>query len=169
MSSTLSNQITNKNAATMALTSQLVAGGVLREAVATLETATADDSGHYYRMMLVHSSWRVSTLEIAHDAVTGLSDVDIGLYDLGDEDDPGDAVDADFFADAVDISSAGAMTDVTYERAATAIADIEAPLWEQLGLSEDPGKYYELVITAQADPNAAVTISARLRYVSPSA
>ena len=41
-------------------------------------------------------------------------------------------------------TSAVAMTDITYERAATRIADAEKPLWLQLGLSADSQRMYDI-------------------------
>lgn len=165
MASTKSTQISNAEAATFTPTDQLIAGGRLREAVGTVEAAAADDAGHEYRLMRVHSSWRVSQLEIANDAITNMTTADIGLYDVED----GDVVDVDFFGSAVDMSSANAFTDYTYEATATQIVDVEQALWEQLGLSEDPNKYYEVAVTATTnDATGAGTIAGRLRYVSPS-
>jgi len=167
VANTKSTIVTNADALDGTKTNTFVMGGVVREQVATVETAAADDAGSVYRLFRVHSSWRISQLLIGHDAVTNMSTADIGIYDIATVN-AGAVVDVDFFADALDISSASSgMVDRTYERANTRISDIQKPLWEQLGLSADPLKWYDIAVTATTnDPTAAATISGILRYVT---
>lgn len=167
MAKTSSTAVSNADSVPRKLNTGILSHARLREAVATVETAAADAAGHQYRILRVHSSWRISSLEIGHDAVTGMTTADVGIWDTSAN---GDAVvDLDFFATNLDISAAGALTDRTYQRSAARISDIAKPLWEQLGLTSDPNKEYDVVVVATTnDPSVAVTISARLRYVDGS-
>ena len=157
MVDTNSTEITAKEAGKSV--SALISGGVLREKVATLEVAAADDDGSTYRFFRVHSSDRVSSFEAASDAITAGTSFDFGLYDT--EENGGAVVDADMFASAVDLSSASGFTN----EATADIAEVEQTVWERLGLSSDPGKDYDVVALANTVGSAAGTIAARMRYL----
>lgn len=163
-----SNLIANQIANPRVMTALNVSGGKLREKAATVEVAAADDAEDTFGLFRVKSSDRISQLLVGHDAIAGLTTADIGIFETAAN--GGAAVDADFFADAVDMSSASSgMVDRTYERANTRIADIEKPLWEQLGLTADPGKEYDIRVAATTnEPTGAGTISALLRFADNS-
>ena len=166
----LSNLVTNADAAVQdtppSLGPVIIGGGKLKTQAATVETAAADDAGSVYRLFRVHSSWRISRLLVGHDAVTNMSTADIGVYDTAES--GGAVIDVDFFASAIDISSASSgLVDRTYEAANTNIANIEQDLYTQLGLTAH--KWMDIAVTATTnDPTAAATISAILEYVDAS-
>lgn len=139
--------------------------GVLMESVATVETAAADDDGSVYRMVRVPWNARISTIEVASDAVTAGTAFDIGVYQTAGN--GGAAVDDDVFASALDLSSASAFTDRTYEATATNISKVEQELWQLLGLTEADviGRDYDICLTGDTVGSAAVTISLRVRWV----
>lgn len=171
VANTKSNIVTNADATPVTLTNALIAHGRAREQAATAETAAADDAGSVYRLFRVHSSWRVSQLLVGHDAITNMSTADIGLYDVAAVN-SGAVVDVDFFASAVDMSSASSgLVERAYEANNANIAYIEQPLWQQLNsrsivtYTADPDKWFDIAVTATTnDPTAAGTISALLRY-----
>ena len=56
-----------------------------------------------------------------------------------------DAIDADFFASAIDCASAVAITDITNESTTNTIAKRAMPLWQAVGLSADPMCLFDIV------------------------
>ena len=164
---TKSNIITRLDSVPAKLPNAVIAHSRLREAVATVEVAAADDDTSTFRMVRLHSSYRVSAIEVFNDAITNGTSYDVGLYDTNEN--GGLVVSAGLFASAVDLSSAHAATgplDVTYEATATNIDKIEKRLWELAGLTEDPNKDFDLVLTGNTVGTAAGTISVRVRFVA---
>ena len=161
---TKSNIVTNADATPVTLTAVNLKGGRLREQVATVEIAAADDDGSTYRLFRVHTSDRVSSIEIFNDAISGGTDFNIGAYDVADA--GGAIIDGgNSWGDAVTMASARTTpTDVCYE--INDVANIEQEVWEVLALTSDPNKFVDIVLTAVTVGTVAGTISARLRYVS---
>lgn len=160
---TKSNIVTNADGDPRVKNPALIMGGRLREQVGTVEVAAADDDTSTFRMGRVHSSWRISSLELFNDAITAGTSYDLGLYDIAAN--GGAVVNATLFASAVDLSSARvAPLDIRYE--AGDIINVEKAIWELLGLTADPGKFYDLVLRANTIGSAAGTISLRTRYTA---
>lgn len=57
------------------------------------------------------------------------------------------AIDQDFFATDIDCASAVAITNVTNESGTYTIDKREQPLWQAVGLTSDPGGYFDIVGT----------------------
>ena len=163
VANTKSTLITNADATPPVLTSPRTSGAHLREAVGTVEVAAADDNNSVYRFVRVRSNARISSVEHASDAVTGGTDYNIGVWDTAAN--GGVVVSENLFSDAIDMSSAHAFTDGTYETTATNIASVEQELWQLLGLSSDPGKDYDIAAIGITVGTGAGTISLRVRYV----
>lgn len=161
---TKSTLVTNADATTQSLTKMTEDGGRLREKIATLETVSGDSIASTYRFFRVASNVRVSSLQLFCDDIGTTTIADFGLYDTAAN--GGAAVDADFFGSAVSLKDgAVAGTDITYESAVVDLPNYGKTLWEQLGLSADPRKYYDVVATLTAAADAAGTITLKLRYV----
>lgn len=126
----------------------------------TVEAANGDSIASTYRLIRVGSNFVPTRLELAWDALGGSAAGDIGVYQVSAN--GGAVVDADAFASAVSLVSAGAWTSELEEAAAADIAKIGKPLWERLGLTSDPGLAYDIVVTLTAASGAAGTISAQL-------
>ena len=161
---TKSTAISNADASPAVLNSPRVVNGFLRESVATLETAAGDDDGSVFRFVRVPSNARISSVEYANDAITSGTDYDIGVYDTAAA--GGAVVSVNLFADALDLSSAHAFTDVTYETTATNISKVDQELWQLLGLTSDPAKFYDICATGVTVGSAAGTISLRVRFAA---
>lgn len=161
---TKSTAITNLDAAPRVKNSPLIAHGKLREYVGTVEVANGDSIASILKMVRVHSAWRPTSVKLYCDAVTSAA-ADIGLYDIPDN--GGAAVDVDFFASAQSIASALSGTEVIYEAAAgpAVIENIEKAFWQLLGLSADPGKWYDVCLTLTAAATAAGTVSLKVQVV----
>lgn len=158
-----STLVTNADAKPADLSSPIIAHGRKREQVGVLEVAAADDDGSVFRFGRVWSGARVSKIEYANDAMTGSTAWEVGVHETADN--GGAVVDADEFASALDLSSAHAFTDVTYEAVATEIDKVEQPLWQRIGLTEDPKKWYDITATATTIGSAAGTVALRITYV----
>lgn len=155
--------ITNADATPLSLTSDFISKGRLNEAIGTAEVAAADSDGSTYRMVRIPSGARITTIEYANDAITAGTVFDIGVYKTNK--DGGAAVSDALFATGIDMSSAHAFTDATYQTTATNIAVVEQRLWELLSLSVDPLIDYDIVFTGDTVGSAAGTLSLRVRYV----
>lgn len=164
VANTKSTYITNADATPLVLNNPRIGGAFVRSAVGFIEVAAADDDGSVYRMVRVPSNARIETIEVASDGITGGTAYDIGVYKTAA--DGGAAVDDDIFASALDLSSASAFTDRTYEATATNIDKVEKELWQLLGLSADPGIMYDICLTGDTVGTGAGTLALRVRYVA---
>jgi hypothetical protein len=125
---------------------------------ATLEMTSGEEANSVYRFVSIKSGSRLDKLEIACDAMSGLTGVDIGLYRTAA--DGGAVVDQDLIATAVDLSSALPFTEKTFEATATNISKCEKRIWELVsGLTADPIVEYDICLTAlQAPPSGTVSM-----------
>lgn len=165
---TKSNIVTNLDATPRVMNSLNLMGAVVREQVATIAVAAADDNNSTYRMCRVHSSWRISEMTMFNDAITTGTDYDIGLFRTAE--DGGAVVDANAYADAVSFAS-GSLTgvQVLFEAgSAVGLEKIENAVWQNAGLTADPGVWYDVVLTGITVGSGAGDLSMRLRYVANS-
>lgn len=160
---TKSTAITNADATPADLNPDYQSRGVLREAIGTLEAANGDSIGSTYRLVRLWSGWRVSDIIVDSDDIGTTTAADVGLYRTAA--DGGAVVDADFFASALSLSG-GALSgsNVTHESGVVDVANKYKRLWEQLGLSADPGVWYDVVATLTAAADAAGTLTLRARF-----
>jgi hypothetical protein len=166
MASTKSTEVTNADATPPVRTHVKTSHGRLHEKVATLEIAAADSNDHEYRMCRMHSSWRISEITRFNDAITSGTDFNVGLFDIAEN--GGAVVNENLFADAISLAS-GSVTGVSemYESGGgIGVEDIEQALWEMLGLSSDPGKWYDLTYKGVAVGSGSGTLSVRVRFVA---
>jgi hypothetical protein len=157
--------VTNADASIQALSRTRGSSGRIKETAGTVEVTNGDSIDSVFRLARVHSSWRISRLLKFSDAITAAI-ADFGLHDTAVN---GAAiVDRDFFASAVSIVAAdNAGTDVAREAAAAYgdVANIEKTIWEALGLSADPNKYYDLTAMLTVAATATGTLSVLVQYV----
>jgi len=157
--------ITNADAFPRVMNPTTLFHGRMREQIGITEILAADDNNSVYRCARLHSSWRISEVEVLNDAITCGADFDLGLYrTLADG---GAAVDVDLFADAVVMATArAAWLDVLTEL--LNIDQREKRIWEMLALAGDPNIWYDLAWTGVAVGTAAGTLLTRTRYVDGS-
>lgn len=160
---TKANAILNADADPPVTNNVVLEHGLMRENAGTVEVAVADDDGSVYRMCRVPSNARISSIQVANDAITGGTDYDIGVYQT--QENGGAVVDKDEFASAVDLSSALPFTEYLNEAAAAEHADTEKPLWAKLGLSGDPSVFYDISLTGNTVGGGAGSLSMKLKYV----
>lgn len=161
--SLLSTQITNRDASPKVLSNARLTKGVIMEAVGTVEATAADDIGSKYTLLSIPSNARMSDLLLTCDSLGTAGAADIGLYDTTLN--GGAVVDADFFASAQALTSALSKTSVLHESAVFGKEDVEKPIWEALGLTEDPKKDYDVVLTLTTATIDAGTVSMHAQYV----
>jgi hypothetical protein len=159
-----STAITNADATPVDLSAAYLTNGRVREAVGTVEITSGDSIGSTYRLARVWSGWRISELLESHDDNGTTATADLGLYDIASA--GGAVVDADFFASAI-VLNGGAVNaaNITFESGVFNIDDIEKRIWEGLGLTEDPKKWYDLTLTLTAASDGTGTFSLQTRWV----
>lgn len=155
---TKSTLITNAEAAST-LSAAALAGCGPRHPIAVVEAAAADSNTSVYRFFRVHSSERLHSLWLKNDANGGGTSYDVGLYDTAEN--GGSVVDADAFASAITLASAStSAVDVLNE--AMNIDQLEKSVWQLPGvvgsLTVDPGKYYDVCMTANVAGSVGGTI-----------
>lgn len=154
--------LTNKDASPTVYSNADADGGKVQVVFATDETA-GGDAGSTYRMVRLPSHARVLRVELAADDLSASgATLDVGLWDVA----AGALEDADFFASAVDVATAAvARTDVTYESGVIDIANAGKMIWEQLGLSADPGTDFDVYLTSGTAATTG-TVSVWVEYVT---
>ena len=157
-----STLITNADATPVVLNNPRVDGGFERVSVATAAITSGDSVASTYRMFRVPSNAVMTDLRIYAPDIGTTTISDIGLYDTAAA--GGAVVDADFFASALSLKD-GALngTDVLHEAAVFTIANSGKELWDALGLTTDPHKFYDvaLTLTGAADATATVKLVGR--------
>lgn len=161
--STKATAISNRDSSPKVLSNSNISRGDVKQAVGTIETTGSDTAASIYYFASVPSNARISKVLLSCDGNNTAGAGDIGLYRTTA--DGGAAVDVDFFASAQVITSALNKSDVTHESAVFGIEDVEKPLWEALGLSEDPKYHYDIAMTLTTADDAADTVSLHVEWV----
>lgn len=135
------------------------AAGYLKEVTGSVVVVAADSIASTYRLARVPTNAKVKSVILTSQA-QGQGNVDVGVFYptiglTGKADLVANAIVAAFFASSVDLTSAVQPTDVTNE-SGTYTADLwSQPLWQAVGLSSDPGGYFDIV--ASVVTNAVTT------------
>lgn len=153
---TKSTVIANSDASPSVINSAQLANGQVRQMRGQVAVASGDSIGSTLRLFRVKSNDVMAMLLLSCTAITSAAG-DIGLYRTAA--DGGAVVDADFFASAQSLASAVRNTDVTYESGVVTVANMEKPIWQQLGLTEDPQVEYDVAITLTAAATAAGNVA----------
>lgn len=139
-----STPITNATATPVVLNKANVARARLLHSRGICAVASGDSTASIYRFTRIRSSDMIVSVTLsAPGGVTG--SMDFGLYKTAG--DGGAVVDADFFASAVDLSTAVRNSDITFESGVVTVANMEKRVWEALGLSADPRLEYDVAGT----------------------
>lgn len=131
----------------------------------TFEVAAADDNDSIYRFIKgIPAGVIPVALEIACDAVTGMSDVNVGLYKTN----LGDVVDENVLADALDLSSAITFAAPKDGLKDVNIADRQKTLWELAGQTiRNKATVFDIAMKAVAAASTAGTISYKFWFLNP--
>lgn len=116
--------------------------GMLRSSVGAIVKGATDNNASTYRFVRLPSNARLVGRRLQNDAITGMTDVDFGLYAVND----GAEVDKDILEDGLNLSSAVDSGFAPFAQIAP--ENIGKRLWELAGETEDPGGEYDIVATA---------------------
>lgn len=128
----------------------------------TFETASADDNNSIYRLMRVPANWVLMSLVLDHDAVTGMTDVNIGFHRTAENGGAAAETDANILYDALDMSSAGVAVNGMAEIDPANIGKTVGELAGATIATQDTE--YDLTLLAIAAASTAVTISYRATF-----
>lgn len=155
----------------------IYAGTVARDAVlykgipyqiqGTYEKVAGNTNGDYIGLIQVHRDWNVRSIRIACDALTGATDINIGLVSYDSATGVFTDVDENCYSDAVDIAAGIAFTEVAFE--ARGIEKAGQYVWQDAGYaSRDlcPERLI-LAIHLQSATTAVGTISWDIGIVAP--
>ena len=176
----LSPSITSLNASPRVRSTAGSGGaGVLRTINDTAAAmTTGGTSGGILRMCRIPSNCYVK--EVFWFAATTVTtvDCDVGLYYSNTADGTtaanvaaaDTAIDADFFASAVDMKTTSTLgwTPCTFEATAYTGAKTNQPIWQAAGLTEDPGGFLDVCFTNTSTTDGAPVLSCRVDYTMPS-
>lgn len=130
-----------------------IKGTQVMSAVGYVANATDDTSGSIQRFMRVPSNATVRSLRLWTGVATLAGAVNIGLYQT--EENGGAVVDADLFATALALTGGPFVGAEVIDNAQLTVAEMVKPLWEVLGLTEDPQIDYDVATTISTTFNAA--------------
>lgn len=156
--STKSTQITNRDATPKALSNSSMTKARKSLSRAVVAAVSGDSIASKYFFTSIPSSAVVSSVMVTAPDIGTTGTMDLGLYQTTDN--GGAVVDADFFKAAIDTHS-GAITksEVLFGNVVT-VANAEKRLWEHLGLTADPGVFYDVVgtLAAAQDGSGAILV-----------
>lgn len=131
-------------------------GGQLtvNDGFATAVAASSVDAT--YQLVRIPSDCVVKTLVFESEA-QGAGAFDVGLYYSTGGDSPGAAtsllaaaaIDQDFFATVINCASAVVRTDILNESGTYTLDKRNQPIWQAVGLTQDPGGYFDVVATVK--------------------
>jgi hypothetical protein len=138
-----------------------------RSSKAIAAVDAADDDGSIYRILRVNANMVLHDITVTNDAITGGTDYDIGLYNVLGGSLGGTVVDADAFADGLDVSSARAEGSGISGLSAVAIADSQKRLWEfdSNATEADHPAEYDIAITANTVGTASGNVAVKALFV----
>lgn len=134
------------------------AGGEVGSLIETVPVTNGDSSTSTLRFGYVPSNAVIlPSSRIDNDAVTGVSDFDLGVYK------DGVVVDADCLVDGASIASAGILA---VPGAVVSNANKPKMLWQLAGLTADPQTLLEIRGTLNANATASGNVTLTLIYAS---
>lgn len=138
---------------------------------------TAFTAGGIIRLVRVPSNAMIQEVSWGVAAATTTFDADVGVYysNAYDGTTPTNvaaadtAIDADFFASAVDMHSVSTTgwTHCTFEGAHFLPAMCIRTLWDAVGLTSDPGGFLDICLTNTSTTSGAPVPSLRVDYIMP--
>jgi len=151
-----SQQITDRDAQPRVPVNARLDGAFLHHSRDTVAIANGDSAASVYRVLQVPSNALVAAIRESAPDIGTTTTADVGLYRTTQ--DGGAVVDADFFASAI-VLNAGATNkvDITHESGVYTLANANKPLWQALGLTEDPKIMYDVAFTLVGAADAAGT------------
>jgi len=144
----------------------------IKEVSGSVTTTTNKTSGSTYRLVRLPTTACVKHVFLNSGAMSTSTAMDFGVYyaddtsEYTDTNNAGAVVDQDFFASAVDVSSAVKDTEITNESGTYTIDKRIQPLWQAVGLSADPGGFFDIVGTNTATITAGALLGISVNFTS---
>jgi hypothetical protein len=135
-----------------------------RATTETVAVANGDSIASTFRVVRIPSNARITSASIFCTAITSAA-ADVGLYQTARY--GGAVVDADFFSAAQTLATASGGINVMNGNLLSGAnsANRNKRVWELLGLTSDPGREYDVVLTLTAAATAAGTAGLEVGYV----
>jgi type IV pilus biogenesis protein CpaD/CtpE len=161
-----STAVQNADAAVQTQSPTHLAGAKEYTIIGTAAIAAGDDDGSVMRIARVHSSWRLTSIKIFNDAIAAGSWA-CTLYQTAAN--GGAAVGAALYNTTIDAATAhtAAPLEVVFGTN-RAITKIGQQVWEDAGLTADPGRWYDLGLTCTTAGTAAGNVGWKIDYISGS-
>lgn len=142
-------------------------GGKTVTMVVTFEVAAADDDGSVYRVAKAIDPHLIPVrYDILNDAITGMTDLELGLYETSKDGVDGPAIDIDVFLGSTDVSAGNARGSELNGLTAVDVADVQKRIFELAGDTLTNLKLgYDIAFTANTVGSAAGTISILMEFV----
>ena len=159
-----STRISNIEAVVQTLDYPNVNHGRKRAVCATLEAVSGDSIASIYRMVRLHSSWRVTSIILLCDAITTCA-ADLGLYQtIASPTNGGLVASVSCYATAASLATAS-VTGIELAYEFKDVANIQRQVWQDAGATADTNRWYDLAFTLTAAAGSAGTISLEVTYV----
>ncbi len=170
MATFLSDLITNRDASPAVRDNSTISGGFMRETYAIVSPIATEPITSDFVVAAVPSNSRVSGLAVRHAEAGTTGQMNVGLMRFTDGAYTFTGGDADLFASAYDLDDAGVATndwvEIPVESGELTIAEAGQPLWEALGLSEDPIEdFYVAFDISEVFLGGPTAIACRIRFV----
>jgi len=173
MANITSTTLTNLEADPISLASAYHNAGRVHVKSESLAVAVADNNADVWRFFRVKSSDSIKSLQLINTAIVGSTDWNVGLYSING----GGDVDENLYADAITLATAapavaptadgGSPIELRFGVAVTAVpGDVNNQVWQDLGLSSDPGLEYDVCMTGITVGAAVGTLALIMYYTA---
>jgi hypothetical protein len=139
-------------------------GAPVKTVMVSFEKTAADNDTSVIRVAKGFKNQQIVGIRIENDALTGATDIDVGLY----KGEGGEVVDADCFADELDINAGNAIMDGVIAMKDLDLADRNKTVAEIAGAVNNatpPEGGYDIAITGNTFGTAVGTINVIIEYV----
>lgn len=156
--STKSTTMTNRDSTPVVLSNNAITRAALKKALGVVSAANGDSIASKYYFCSIPSNAIVSSVQVSAPDIGTTTAADIGLYKTTA--DGGAVVDADFFKAAVVLNAGAIAKSECVNGNVITVANMEKRLWEHLGLTADPGIFYDVIgtLTGAADAGGAICV-----------
>lgn len=167
-----STAISNRDASPTVSTLAAYDGGNLREKEGWVLSVTGDSATSVYPMVSVPSNSRISGIVLQCEAQGAGCTMNCGVY-APTQGNPaltalgyagGAAINATFFASAIDVHAALASTEIVNQSGSNTLNLQEQELWQALGLASDPGCMLDISLAVQVAVAAGARVGIKVKY-----
>lgn len=159
-----SAQITNRDATPSVLNNGRVVRSDIKHARGVVAISNGDSIASKFIACSIPSNAVVTSVRLSAPDIGTTTAADVGLYQTTAN--GGAVVDADFFGSGVALNAGPyTKTEVSLESGVYSIANQEKAVWDALGLTTDPTRDYDVVLTLTGAADAAGSVLVEVDYV----